>query len=241
LLRLVGEELGGGAGSLYWHVRNKEELLQLIFERVTEEMELPEPDPACWQEQLGDPARAMRANLKRHRDVARISFGRVQVGRTLAVYTEWPFTLLKPVGIPDRVIAYLGDFFGLSVAAYTFEESLGMSSPTGEEMAPEQIVAMLRDYALTLPEERFPNTRAALDLIFSGGDERYEFGIELLLRGLASYASDSPPAAAPPKASGRRRQLSFAARAGARGLGLAPSNEGGRSISRPNNPATALR
>ena len=34
-MRKVGEELGTGAASLYWHVRNKEELLQLVFEAVS--------------------------------------------------------------------------------------------------------------------------------------------------------------------------------------------------------------
>jgi len=190
-MRRVGEELGTGAGSLYWHVRNKEELFQLIFERVTEQMVLPDPDPAHWKEQLRELAHRMRELLKSHRDVAQLSLGRIPMGPTLAVYSEWLFTLLKPVGIPDQVIAYLGDLFGLYVGAYAFEESLGVSSPTGEEMTPDQITAMFREYALSLPEDRFPHTRAAADLLFTGGpDERYEFGIDLLLRGLESYASD---------------------------------------------------
>jgi AcrR family transcriptional regulator len=195
-MRRVGEELGTGAGSLYWHVRNKEELFQLIFERVTEQVVLPEPDPTRWKEQLRQLAHEMRATLKRHRDVARITLGRIPMGPTIAIYNEWLFNLLKPVGIPDRVIAYLGDFFGLYVGAYAFEESLGFASPTGgEDMSPEQIGAMLHDYVLSLPEDRFPYTRAAVDLLFSGGpDERYDFGIELLLRGLESYTdrSDEP-------------------------------------------------
>ena len=97
------------------------------------------------------------------------------------------------MGIPDRVIAYLGDLFGLYVGAYAFEESLGLSSPTGEDMSPEQMTAMFREYTLSLPEDRFPHTRASVDLIFTGGpDERYEFGMELLLRGLETYAYPSP-------------------------------------------------
>jgi TetR/AcrR family transcriptional regulator, tetracycline repressor protein len=187
-MRRVGEELGTGAGSLYWHVRNKDELFQLIFERVTEQMVLPEPDPSRWKEQLRDLAHQMRARLKSHRDVARLSLGRVPIGPALAV-AEWLFRLLEPVGIPDRVIAYTGDVFGLYVGAHAFEESLGMSSPTGEAMPPEEIAAMFRDYALSLPEDRFSHARAAADLLFGGGpDERYEFGIDLMVRGLESYA-----------------------------------------------------
>src|SRR5579875_2585707 len=47
-MRRVGEELGAGAASIYWHVQNKDELLQLVFERVISEIELPVPDPSRW-------------------------------------------------------------------------------------------------------------------------------------------------------------------------------------------------
>jgi AcrR family transcriptional regulator len=192
-MRRVGEELGTGAASIYWHVRNKEQLLQLVFERVTEEAKLPEPDPARWQEQLRDFAHRMREVLNSHRDVARLSIGRIPAGPTLAVYSEWLFALLKPVGIPDQVIAYLGDLFGLYVGAYAFEESLGASSFTGGDLSPEQFFSMLRDYVLSLPEERFPHTRRAVDLLFGGGpDERFAFGVDLMLRGLATYATKAP-------------------------------------------------
>src|SRR4029450_7358088 len=108
-MRKVGEELGTGAASLYWHVRNKDELLQLVFEHVTAEVELPVPDPSRWQEQLRALARQMRQTMHRHRGVARISLGRIPAGPTLARTTEWLFELLRPVGVPDRVIGYVGD------------------------------------------------------------------------------------------------------------------------------------
>ena len=189
-MRRVGEELRTGAASLYWHVRGKEELLQLLFERVTREVALPEPDPSRWREQLKDLADQMRAVMKRHRDIARISLGRIPSGPTIALLSEWLFNLLRPAGIPDRVIALLGDLFGLYVGAFCFEESLPLASPTGEDLPPDQIVEMFKDYVRSLPEDRFPNTRRAVDLLFSGDtNERYEFGIDVILRGIATYAS----------------------------------------------------
>jgi AcrR family transcriptional regulator len=188
-MRRVGDELGTGAASLYWHVRNKDELLQLVFEHVTQEVELPTPDPERWREQLAGLAQETRATLNRHRGVARISLGRIPAGPTLARLTEWLFQLLRPVGIPDRVIAYVGDLLGLYVGAYAFEESLGLASPTGEDLPPEEIVAMLRDYVASLPPERYPATREAAALLFGGdAEERFAFGIELLIRGLETYA-----------------------------------------------------
>ncbi|HEX6476307.1 MAG TPA: TetR/AcrR family transcriptional regulator [Acidimicrobiales bacterium] len=191
-MRKVAEELGTGAGSLYGHVRNKEALLQLLFERVVEEIELPEPDPSRWQEQLKRMAREMRLVMNRHRDSARLSLGRIPAGATLVLVSEWYFELLRPVGMPDRVIAYLGDLLALYVGAYAFEETLGLASPTGEDLSPEEIGALLRDYVVSLPADRFPHTRGAVDLLMGGGrDERFEYGLDIIVRGLESFV---PPA-----------------------------------------------
>jgi AcrR family transcriptional regulator len=185
----VAKELGTGAGSLYWHVRNKDELLQLLSERLLVELELPDPDPSRWQDQLKDLGRQMRAMSRRHRDGARITLGRLPSGPTIARFAEWLFELLTPVGIPDRVIAYLGDMVGLYVGAYAFEETLGVASPTGEELSPDQIVAMFRDYLLSLPADRFPHVHRAIGDIFGGDpDDRFEFGLEIILRGIGTYA-----------------------------------------------------
>lgn len=188
----VARELGTGAASLYWHVRNKDELLQLLSERLAEEIELPDPDPSRWEEQLRDLARQMRARAKQHRDGARITLGRVPSGPTIARFTEWLFELLTPVGIPDRVIAYLGDMASLYVGAYAFEESLGLASPIGEDLPPEQILAMFRDYMLSLPADRFPHVHRVIDDLFGGdADDRFEFGIDVILRGIGTYAQPS--------------------------------------------------
>jgi AcrR family transcriptional regulator len=53
-MRRVAEELGTGPASLYWHVANKDELINLLVDRVASEIELPPPDPAHWQQQLKD-------------------------------------------------------------------------------------------------------------------------------------------------------------------------------------------
>lgn len=188
-MQRVAEELGTGPSSLYGHVRHKEELLQLLSERMADEIELPDPDPSRWQEQLADLARRLRAASRRHRDAARISLGRLPSGPTMARTAEWLYELLTPAGIPDRVIAYVGDLLSLYAGAYAFEESLGVASPTGEELPPDQIVAMFRGYLLSLPSERFPHVHRAVDDLFAGGpDERFDFGLDVLLRGIATYA-----------------------------------------------------
>jgi hypothetical protein len=126
--------------------------------------------------------------MHQHRDVARISLGRIPAGPTLARMTEWLFDVLRPAGVPDQVIAYVGEFVALYVGAYAFEESLGLASPTGEDLPPEQVVQMFRDYVASLPMDRFPQTKGAIDLLFGAdGEERFEFGLDLMIRGIETY------------------------------------------------------
>jgi hypothetical protein len=89
-----------------------------------------------------------------------------------------------------------GDLAGLYVGAYAFEESLGLASPTGEDLPPEQVLAMLEDYWASLPKERFPHTLALVDRLFEGGpDERFEFGLDVLVRGLESLGAEAEDSA----------------------------------------------
>src|SRR5258708_27679227 len=116
-MRRVGEELGTGAASIYWHVRNKEQLLQLVFERVTEEAKLPEPDPSRWQEQLRAFPHRMREALNNHRDVALLSIGRIPAGPTRAANRERLFALPKAACTAEQVIPPLCELLRLHLWA----------------------------------------------------------------------------------------------------------------------------
>ena len=188
-MRRVAEELGTGPASLYWHVANKDALINLVVDRVAGEADLPEPDPDRWQEQLRDWVLEVRRVFHRHPGVAALTLGRVPVGPNLVRFTEWTLGLLRGAGIPDRIAAYSGDLLGLYVGATGYEATLPAPSPTGEPLSPQETVTMLRDYYASMPPDQFPNVLATLDELFSGGaEERFELGLDVILRGLASYA-----------------------------------------------------
>lgn len=191
-MRRVAEELGTAPSALYWHVRNKDQLLQLVLDRVVGEIELPPRDPENWQEQLKALAREMRRVLTSHRDIARVTMGAIPAGPNILVVVEWMHALLREAGLPDRTVALFGDLAGLYVGAYAFEESLGLASPTGEDLPPEEVLAMLGEYWASLPQDRFPHTLALGDRLFEGGpDERFEFGLDVLIRGLESLRAEA--------------------------------------------------
>jgi AcrR family transcriptional regulator len=189
-MRRVADELGTGPASLYWHVANKDALIDLIIDRVAGEVPLPEPDPDRWQEQLRDWLLGVRRVFGRHPGVAALTLGRIPTGPNVVRWAEWTLALLRGAGIPDRIAAFAGDLLGLYLGATGYEAALPpMTSPTGEPLSPEETAAMVRDYFASLPADQFPNVLATLDELFGGGpDERFELGLDVILRGLASYA-----------------------------------------------------
>jgi AcrR family transcriptional regulator len=96
-MRRVADALDTGPASLYWHVGSKDGLLDLVFDEVIGEQHVPDADPGRWQQQLKDVARAMRATILRHRDIVRISIGRVPMGPNALRYSDRVLARLMPV------------------------------------------------------------------------------------------------------------------------------------------------
>ncbi|MCP9980915.1 TetR/AcrR family transcriptional regulator [Actinomadura madurae] len=63
-MRRLGTRLNSGATSVYWHVANKDELLELALDRVMAEVEVPAGDG--WRAAAAGYARSLRAMIHRH-------------------------------------------------------------------------------------------------------------------------------------------------------------------------------
>lgn len=188
-MRRLAEELGVGAGAVYWHVANKEQLLQLVFDRVIGQLPMPEPDPERWREQLKQAALEEREMLKRPPGIAQLMFGRIPLGPNSVRYIEWHLSLLRMGGLSERVTALAGDLVFLYIAAFAYEEYLRTSDPADGETASHDFVDELREYFASLPPDRFPNVVSlAVPLTEGGPDERFEFGIEVLIDGLVEQS-----------------------------------------------------
>jgi AcrR family transcriptional regulator len=189
-MRRLAEELGVGAGAIYWHVENKEQLLQLVFDRVIAELAMPEPDPADWREQVKQAARDERDMMRRHPGIAQLSFGRVPVGPNAMRYMEWHLSLLRAGGVTNRVAALAGDLLYLYIGAFSYEECIGMAVPGGGgDASVHEFIDQLRVYFASLPQESFPNlTELAGELTAGGPDVRFEFALDVLLDGLVAQS-----------------------------------------------------
>jgi AcrR family transcriptional regulator len=193
-MRRVAESLGTSAASLYAPVAGKEELLELVIDRVIGEVQVPDGGgSSSWQEELKAGLRALRAAFAAHRDIARASFARVPLGENALRGSDWMIRTLRGAGLPDQVIAYACSLLPLYVTATAYEESLYLTeSISAEDIA--QFVADMRTYFASLPSDRFPHVVALAGPLTAGeaGDERFEFGLEVLVRGLAAMAEPAP-------------------------------------------------
>jgi AcrR family transcriptional regulator len=191
-MRRVADQIGVSASSLYGYVSNKEELVQLVLDRIFQEIEVP-PTGGSWQETLKELGRAMLAMYRRHRGVAVLTLGRVAVTPSMLAISERLLGELRAAGMPDQVAAFVGDLGGLYVGAIAYEQDV---TPVAGPGAGE-FIAQFSEWMRSLPADRFPNTIAMADTLTAGSaDDRFEWGMDVLVRGLASYLKDPPDPAA---------------------------------------------
>jgi AcrR family transcriptional regulator len=188
-MRRIAEELDTGAASLYWHVGSKDGLLDLIFDEVIGEVEVPKPKPQRWQEQLKEVARAVRAVILRHRDIVRISIARTPMGPNSLRVSEGLFAILRAGGIPDQLAVTAQHLLFAIINGFTLDETteLGVEieGPRDEEAA-----NAARAYLAQLPAERFPNLIAIAEHFhYADNDQSFELLIDLFVEGLAARAS----------------------------------------------------
>ena len=187
-MRRVAEALNTGPASLYWHVGSKDGLLDLVFDHLIGELEVPAPQGDHWKEQLKQVALDQRATILRHRDMVAISMGRIPMGPKALRYTESVVAILRAGGVPDAlaVSGYLL-LFAL-VNGFTMDEMAEPVTGTGDTTGPPSPSAV-SGYLASLPPAQFPNIVAVAPHFAQwDNDVQFEMLIDLYVDGLAQRA-----------------------------------------------------
>ena len=188
-MRNLAKKLGVKAASLYWHVRNKQDLLSLLAEEIC--APIREPDRTMpWQRQLEVLADDYRGALLAHRDAAQVlaSSGGPSGPKRLRL-TEIGLRTLLDAGFSEKDAAYAGllfnDFVIMSVleeTRYANLEQGGITEGTSKEKSSE-----VQNWVESLPPNEYPSLiTLACYLAEPDGDERFRFGVKLLRNGLES-------------------------------------------------------
>lgn len=182
-MRRVAGKLHVGASSLYVHVANRQDLLMLVRDRVNQEVGLP-LHTGDWQADLKRQHLKLQETLCRHSDVATLFFANVPADESAMRGFEMTLGQMIEAGIPPQVATWGLDRLLLYTVADAYE-----GWRFGDMYAQQaDFVRPIREYFQSLSPSEFPVIRANAEALLSGeSTQRYEFGLDILLAGIASH------------------------------------------------------
>ena len=185
-MRRLGGELGVAAMSLYEYFASKEELLDALVDRATEEISLPGTD-GHWRLRMVELAEELRSVLERHPSGVLIRFTRPMLSPGAMKVTESAMQILQGGGFSraDAARAYRTIFL------YTFAYA-SFAGGRGDV----DTTATAESALLTLPADTFPAVRAGARELAQTmvGDVQFRWGLDRILDGLELSRSEVPTA-----------------------------------------------
>ncbi len=181
-VRKIASELHVQAPALYWHFKNKQELLDEMATTVladsVREQGMPRDD-LSWSAWASEHAHGFRRTLLRYRDGARMFSGRYLTDSSLYApmeaalrkFTEAGFSLPEAAGVLNTLYCY--------VVGFTIEEQavFPQRGKRNKQYDPKK-------RAKRIDANKFPLSVAVGSEAFAKFDERFANGVELILRGL---------------------------------------------------------
>jgi len=193
-MRRIARELGAGTMSLYWHVIDKDHLVDLMLDEVESEQEVGDAT-GDWQADLARLAHQQRQGLLRHPWVIDFLGGRPPLGPRIILHLEHSLALLDNLGLDARadldVLLTLNTYvLGAAIrelGEMRGEKELEAANPDREAVraglelwqqrlrASGRFTRFLRIFDEDIDPDA-PETR----------DERFEFGLRCVLDGIAA-------------------------------------------------------
>jgi TetR/AcrR family transcriptional regulator, tetracycline repressor protein len=190
-LRRLATELGVSAPTLYWHVRNKRQLLDLMAEALVSRVgRSTSPAPGQpWWEWLAERARLQWRALTSQRDAALVVAGNRPTEAALPEIEQVVASLVAAGFPPDEALRTI-----LSIGNYVIGCAVEHQAEAAREPDPE------RDARLLERAEELPNLRAAMAGLErpgpAAGEAGFEHGLTLLIGGVRARHADLLTAAA---------------------------------------------
>jgi TetR/AcrR family tetracycline transcriptional repressor len=178
-MRKVAAELGVRAASLYYHVQDKEQLLDLVADSmVWGAHKLARAGD--WTDCLRDAAHGYYRHLHANRDAARLMAGRRAPGPNLLYVLDVMLGRLHGAGFSDADAAWATLTITTYVQGFVLQEQQPKPAHT------ERAACSGQDF------DQYPNLRTFIDAIVSDdSQELFSFGVERIIDGLRARLHDA--------------------------------------------------
>ena len=190
-LRRLAARLGVQAPAIYWHFKNKQELLDEMATQVLREAlhEAPVFDAVqTWQDWAWSYCRGLRATLLRYREGAKMFSGTYLTDAALYAPMDDSLRKLTGAGFSLRQsVLGLSTLYCYTVG-FVIEEQA--TQPAPGEPNPQYDLAHRN---ARIDKEKYPLAHAAGEEMFTGQDARFQEGVNLIIAGMASlpHSADS--------------------------------------------------
>jgi AcrR family transcriptional regulator len=181
-MRALATRLGVVPAALYRHVRNKEQLHDLVLDGVLAEVDYQLDQSLAWTEQVKILAHRLRTVLENHPGIAGLLKTRDPLGPHSLALAEAFLAPLHTAGLPARET---GLAFSL---LYDYTLGFALSSPTSvneQRVRDTATRSKLHAFLRSLPADRFPTLVALGEHVWvDNRDERFTAGLDTLVDGL---------------------------------------------------------
>ncbi|MEV5570565.1 TetR/AcrR family transcriptional regulator [Spirillospora sp. NPDC052269] len=190
-MRRVADALGVTAGSLYWYVRTKDELLELALDHVLGEI-AADPDETDWRLAAAGLARSHRAMLLRHRWALSELTVRPNLGPNAFALAEAGLRVMSRAGFAgdglDAALAVVNDHVvGAVVAELAWRDALRDAGTNWTETVGEYLREAVGGHPL-LASRMAASGDADAE---RESERRFAFALDVLLDGLAARRPQS--------------------------------------------------
>jgi AcrR family transcriptional regulator len=171
-MRRVADELGMGVMTLYGYVRNKEEMIEGVTALAFAEQHREAPPSASWEDRLRSDVEHLHGLCRRHPNLVTLVLGQTSASPGLFRMRERMLGTLLAAGFEEAT--------ALHTLGVLTSYALGFGG-TQAGAAPIDLPERIRELAAA----DFPNLHKAADrYAMHLSDEAFEYGLDLLLRGL---------------------------------------------------------
>jgi AcrR family transcriptional regulator len=181
-MRSLATRLDVVPGALYRHVRNKEQLYDLVLDEILAEVDV-ETDPATpWTERVMTLAHRLRAVLEARPGIAGLLKSRAPLTPHSLSLAEAFLQALHEAGLPPAEAAKAYHLVHDYAVGFALSDRASASEHRVQDPATRQ---ELRTFLRSLPTERFPRLASSGELVWiDDRDERFGANLLTLVKGL---------------------------------------------------------
>ena len=187
-MRRLGDRLGAGATSLYWHLPSKDELASAAMDHVLADLDLADPAQVGWRSAAESLARGVRGIVTTHPWFVLATMAYPTYGPAAARMADHAIAIFEAAGFTgddaDRAVSALFAYLqGATAGEVAWRARIG-NDGVNEQSYTQQVITKGRDAATGYPRllERYDRHAELTETTVS--DPNFEFGLAAVLDGL---------------------------------------------------------